>query len=158
MPNNNQQEFGIQEQVVDQGEQIQRLLYRILPFWPLVVLALALGVVGARIYLRYQVPVYQAKARLVVNDETQQKSANLNEIIKLDTRNVSNETEREMQVLGSKDLLTQLAIKMQLNISYMQKGLVRTSQYYDANLPFKMEMAHPDSVKFSFSIRIQPPF
>ncbi len=151
MPNNNQQEFGIQEQVVDQGEQIQRLLYRVLPFWPLIVLAVALGVVAARIYLRYQVPVYQAKARMVVNDETQQKSANLNEIIKLDTRNLSNETEREMQVLTSKDLLTKLAVKMQLNISYVQKGLVRTSQYYDVNLPFKMELEHPDSVRFSFS-------
>ena len=95
MSNSNQQDFGIQEQVVDQGEQIQRLLYRILPFWPLIVLAVALGVVSARIYLRYQVSVYMAKARLVVNDETQQKSANLNEIIKLDTRNLSSETERE---------------------------------------------------------------
>ncbi len=151
MANNNQQEFGIQEQVVDQGEQIQRLLYRILPFWPLIVLAIALGVVGARIYLRYQVTVYQAKARLVVNDETQQKSANLNEIIKLDTRNLSNETEREMQVLGSRDLLAKLAAKMQLNISYVQQGLVRTSQYYEVNLPFRMELQYPDSVKSSFS-------
>ena len=151
MPNNNQNEFGIQEQVVDQGEQIQRLLYRVLPFWPLIVLAVALGVVGARIYLRYQVPVYQAKARLVVNDETQQKTTNLNEIIKLDTRNLSNETEREMQVLGSRDLLTKLAVKMQLNIFYVQKGLVRTSQYYEANLPFKMELQYPDSVKYTFS-------
>ena len=151
MSNNNQQDFGIQEQVVDQGEQIQRLLYRILPFWPLIVLALALGVVSARIYLRYQVPVYQAKARMVVNDETQQKSANLNEIIKFDTRNLSSETEREMQVLGSRDLLTKVAIKMQLNISYVQQGLVRTSQYYDVNLPFRLELEHPDSVKYSFS-------
>ena len=138
MSNNNQQDFGIQEQVVDQGEQIQRLLYRVLPFWPLIVLSVALGVVSARIYLRYQVSVYMAKARLVVNDETQQKSANLNEIIKLDTRNLSSETEREMQVLGSKDLLTKVAIKMQLNISYVQQGLVRTAQYYYVNLPFKM--------------------
>jgi tyrosine-protein kinase Etk/Wzc len=151
MSNNTQQDTGIQEQVVDQGEQIQRLLYRVLPFWPLIVLAIALGVVSARIYLRYQVSVYMAKARLVVNDDTQQKSTNLNEIIKLDTRNLSNETEREMQVLSSRDLLTKLAVKMQLNISYVQQGLVRTSLYYDVNLPFRMELQYPDSVKKSFS-------
>lgn len=147
----NTQEYNSQEPAVDQGEQIQRLLYRILPFWPLIILTLALGIVGARVYLRYQVPIYAAKARVVVNDETQQKSANLQEIIKLDTRNLSSETEREMQVLSSRDLLTKLAVKLQLNIMYIQQGLVRTAQYYDENLPFQLELQNPESIKSGFS-------
>ncbi len=147
----NPQEFSLQEKTTDQGEQIQRLLYRILPFWPLIILAIALAIVGARIYLRYQVPIYVAKARLIVNDETQQKSANLQEIIKLDTRNLSSETEREMQVLVSRDLLTKLAARLQLNVVYIQQGLVRTSQYLAGNLPFKVELQNPDSVKATVS-------
>ena len=78
---NNQQEFGpLQDESVDQKEQIQRLIYRILPFWPLIVLAAIAGFLCAKVYLRYQVPIYVVKARIVVNDETQ-KSANLNEIL-----------------------------------------------------------------------------
>jgi tyrosine-protein kinase Etk/Wzc len=151
MSTDNSKEFGIQEQTLDQGEQIQRLLYRVLPFWPLIILAIGIAVAGARIYLRYQTPIYSAKARLIVNDESQQKGANLQEIIKLDNRNLSSETEREVQVLISRDLLTKLAIKRQLNVIYIQQGVVTTAQYYNENTPFKLELKYPDSVRGTYS-------
>lgn len=135
-----------QEEIVDRGEQIQRLLYRILPFWPLAVLALILGFMGARIYLRYQVPVYSAKARLIVNDQTEQKSANLQEILKIDTRNLSTETEKEMQILSSRDLLSKLAQSLQLNIHYIQKGRIRTAQFDQNELPLRLELQDPDTI------------
>lgn len=140
-------EFNSHEEIVDKGEQIQRLLYRIIPFWPLILSAIVLSVVAAKVYLRYQVPIYFAKARLIVNDATEQKSANLQEIFKLDTRNLSSETEREMQILSSRDLLTKLAIKLQLNINYIQKGRIRTAPYDVNELPFRLELENPDSVK-----------
>jgi len=140
-------EFNSHQEAIDKGEQIQRMLYRIIPFWPLILLALALAYVGARIYLRYQVPVYSAKARLIVNDQTEQRGANLQEIFKIDTRNLSSETEKEIQILSSKDLLTKVAINLQLNVIYSQKGRILEKQYYGNDLPFMLEMENPDSVK-----------
>lgn len=140
-------ELNTQEEIVDRGEQVQRLLYRILPFWPLIVLAVILGFIGARVYLRYQLPVYSAKARVIVNDQTEQKSANLQEILKIDTRNLSTETEKEMQILSSRDLLAKLTQKLQLNIHYIQKGRVRTARFDQNDLPVILELRNPDTIK-----------
>jgi capsular exopolysaccharide synthesis family protein len=150
---NDNQDFSPREEQQEQGEDIQRLLYRIIPYIPLLVAAILLGMVGARIYLRYQVPVYVARARVVVNDETQQKSTNLQEIMQIDTRNLSAETEREMQILRSRDLLRKLAVKMQLNVKYSQKGRIRTAHFYD-KLPFRLLLENPDSVKKAFSSEV----
>lgn len=150
MPDNREQVTS-QDELLDKGEQIQRLLYRIIPFWPLIILAIILSLVGARIYLRYQVPVYMAKGRVIVNDVTEQKSANIQEILKIDTRNLSSEAEREMQILQSRDLLAKLAAKLQLNINYFQKGRIRTAPYDVNDLPFKLELENPDTVKKTLS-------
>jgi hypothetical protein len=34
------EEFISQDEAIDKGEQIQRLLYRIIPYWPLIVFAI----------------------------------------------------------------------------------------------------------------------
>ncbi len=140
-------DFNSHEEAVDKGEQIQRILYRIVPFWPLIIIALALGYVGGSIYLRYQVPVYSARTRMIVNDQTEQKTANLQEILKIDTRNLTAETEKEMQILSSSDLLTKVAVKLQLNATYSQKGRILTKQFYGHDLPFILDMETPDSVQ-----------
>jgi tyrosine-protein kinase Etk/Wzc len=137
---NNNTEFKIQEDS-DQTQGIQRLLFRVLPFWPLILLALFLGYAGARIYLRYAV-----KARVIVNDDSQQKSGNLVDIMQLDTRNMSTETEKEMEILRSRDLLGKLAKKLQLNIQYTSKGYIKSSDNY-GHMPFQLELEQPDSVK-----------
>jgi tyrosine-protein kinase Etk/Wzc len=131
----------------EKGEQIQRLVYRILPYWPLVAIALAVGYLGAKIYLKYQVPIYEASARLVVNDDSQQKSANLQEIFRLENKSTSMETEREMQVITSSELLKRVAVKMQLNVSYIGKGRIRSSELYNNTVPFTLELDSPELIK-----------
>ena len=146
-----QEDFNQGDQGFDQGEQIQRLLYRIIPFWPLIVITIIAGYFAARSYLRYQVPIYTAKARLIVNDESEQKSANLQELFKIDNRNITSETEKEIQILSSKELLKKIASKLQLNVNYIQKGRIRTTQIYSKDVPFNLEIENPDSVKIAFS-------
>lgn len=144
MPTNTQ-EFNSIDENVDSNKQLQHFLYRVLPYWPLLLLAIIVAATGVHYYLKFQVPIYVAKARLVVNDETQQKSANLQEIVKLDTRNLSSETEREIEILQSRDLLKKLVLKLQLNVNYTFKGRVRTVDYYE-NTPIILELENPDSV------------
>ena len=139
-----------QQDSKERSEQIQRLVYRILPYWPLLIVALVTGFLGAKIYLKYQVPVYQASARLVVNDDSQQKSANLQEIFRLENKSNSAETEREMQVITSSELLKKVVINMQLNVSYVDKGRIRSSDLYN-NVPFKLELDDPESIRFNVS-------
>ncbi|MCW3093156.1 MAG: hypothetical protein JWP81_4225 [Ferruginibacter sp.] len=140
------QEFNNLEESLDESQRIQRLLFRVLPFWPLAVLAFGLGILSGYIYLRYQVSLYLVEAKLVVNDDSQQKSANLQEIIKLDTRNLSTEAEREMEILRSRDLLGKLASNLQLNVQYSQKGYLKSGQHFN-DTPFKLVLENPDSIK-----------
>src|SRR5947207_2484244 len=86
-----------QENSLEKNQQLQYFVFRIFPFWPLIFLALVLGGLAGYIVLRYATPIYQVRARIIVNDDSQNKSANLQEIIKLDTRNLSSEAEKEME-------------------------------------------------------------
>ncbi len=133
---------------MDEGQKIERLLFRILPYWPLVLLAILLGWLGANIYLRYQLPIYSVNAKLLVNDDTQQKSTNLNDIVNLEYKDASVETEREIQALTSRDLIGKLISKLQLNIVYSQQGLVKTRVQYN-NFPVTLELEDPDSINIS---------
>ena len=126
--------------------EMKRVFFRIIPFWPLAVLIISLFMFCAYIYLRYAIPVYEANARLIVNDDSQQKSANILEAFKIDTRNISNETERELEVLRSKDLLRKLVVLLQLNVQYSQKGFVRDGQF-NHKLPVELTLENPDSIK-----------
>ncbi len=145
-----QQEFNNHEETSEENQRVQRLLFRILPYWPVVLIALILGTLWGYVYLRYQVPIYMANAKIVVNDDSQQKSANLQEIFQLDTRNLSVEAEREMEILGSRDLIGKLVSDLQLNVLYSQKGYLKSGQYFN-NIPFKLELENPDSVQHGVS-------
>lgn len=142
--------FNTQESANDQKEQLRRVWFRVIPYLPVIVIAILLGGVFSFFYLRYATKTFASKARLIVNDDSQQKSSNLIEIMKLDTRNLSTETEREMEILRSKDLLRKLISRLQLNVQYNQKGFVKTGQFYK-NIPVSLELQQPDSIKSTFS-------
>ena len=57
---------GIQQD----GNIVQQLLFRYLPYWPLFVVMLILGVAAAYLYIRYAVPVYQANASILIKDKS----------------------------------------------------------------------------------------
>ena len=143
-------DFDVQENSQEKNQQLQYLIFRIFPFWPLIFLALVLGTSAGYILLRYATPIYQVKARVIVNDDSQQKSANLQEIISLDTRNLSAEAERELEILRSTDLLKKVASELQLNVKYILQGNIKTGEGFN-NAPFKLELQYPDSIKYAVS-------
>src|SRR5205809_5151665 len=112
----------MQENSLEKNQQLQFFLFRLFPFWPLIFVALGLGILTGYLFLRYATPIYQVKARIIVNDDSQQKTANLQEIIKLDTRNLSSESEKEMEILHSTDILAKVASRVQTNVIYSHVG------------------------------------
>lgn len=142
---NTTKEFNIKEDSLDQNQELQRLIFRIMPYWPLIVLSVLLGVVATRVYLRYATKIYAIKARVIVNDDSQQKAANLVDIMQIDTRNMSTETEKEMEILGSRELLGKLAENLQLNVNYGYKGYIKSFPNF-RSMPFSLELEQPDSV------------
>ncbi len=145
MPNNST-DFVERDNSQEQQHQLKQLIFRIIPYIPLIIGALLLGLICSRLYLRYATKMYATKARVIVNDDTQKKSANLLDVFQFDYKDISAETEREMQILRSRDLLSILVAKLNLNIQYSEKGYVKTGQAYN-NIPFSLELETPDSIK-----------
>jgi tyrosine-protein kinase Etk/Wzc len=139
-----------QESSLEKNQQLQYFLFRIFPFWPLIFFALGAGVMAGYLFLRYATPVYQVRARLAVNDDSQQRSANLQEIIKLDTRNITSEIEKEIELLRSTDMLKKVANELQLNVKYTGQGNIKSAEAYN-NIPFNLELENPDAIKAGFS-------
>ena len=148
-------DFNIKEEnSLEQNRHLQKLLFRILPYWPFVLFLFLLGILASKIYLLYTTKIYAVKSRIIVNDDSQQKSANLIDIVQLDTRNLSSETEKEMEILQSRNLLSDLAKKLQLNIHYGSKGYIKSGEVYK-NLPFTLEIKYPDSLEKPFSGNVE---
>ncbi|MFZ4059430.1 MAG: GumC family protein, partial [Ferruginibacter sp.] len=135
-----------QDEIKTQELQLQRFFFRIIPYWPMLILSLILGYIGARIFLKYSVNIYEVRAKISVIDDSQQKNANLIEIMNLDTRNLLAETEREIQILYSRDLITSVVKKLQLNIQCKEIGTLRTVDV-STELPFWLTLENPDSIK-----------
>ncbi len=123
---------------------LKRIFLRILPYWPLFPIVIILLLVGARFYLKYQVPVYQLTTRLVVNDGEQEKATNLFQVFRVN--NADRETEREKEILQSTGLITQVVRDNQLNVRWTKKGRVATIPQFD-NLPLEIMLETPDSAK-----------
>jgi capsular exopolysaccharide synthesis family protein len=127
----------------DDTVDLKRIIFRILPYWPLAPLLIMLFLTGAHLYLKYQVPVFIVTARVVVNDGEQEKGNNL--IQALRPNNADKETEKEKEILQSKALVTQVVRDQQLNIQWTKKGRVSKIPQY-GNLPLELWLESPDSV------------
>ena len=91
------QDFEERDNSLEQKKAIGQLFFRIIPYVPLVILAVVIGLFCSKLYLRYATKLYAAKARLIVNDDTQQKSTNMLEAIQLQYKDISAESEKELE-------------------------------------------------------------
>ena len=149
MPNNIR-DFEDHDNTLEQKKAIGQFFFRIAPYIPLVIIALIIGLFCSKLYLRYATKLYEVKARIIVNDDSQQKSTNMLEAIQLQYKDISAESEKELEILRSRDLLSNLVKKLQLNVSYSQKGFIKSGEYF-TNLPFTLELEKPDSVLSRFT-------
>ena len=138
----------------EQNERLRRIIFRVIPYSPLIIIVLLFGMLCSWFYLRYATRTYAAKARMIVNDDTQNKNTNLLDVMQFEYKDISAETEREMLILQSRDLLSSLVIKLQLNIQYNQKGYIKSGQSFK-DVPFNLHLQRPDSVKSTISSEVE---
>jgi tyrosine-protein kinase Etk/Wzc len=133
---------------------LNNIIRRILPYWPLLVLAAILSFVTAKIYLRYATKVYKVQARVIVNDEDQEKSSSGLLNIQLDGAGYFNETEKEVEILQSRTLLSVVVKKLHLQASFTKEGSVKQSSVYGENSPFRLLIFEGDSIRQTFEGKV----
>lgn len=123
----------------------KRLFLRILQFWPLILIAVLLASVIGFLYMRYTVPVYKISTRVVVNDDSQEGNTNLLESLNANFRNVDRQTEKEIEILRSKTLVSEVIQYLKLNIEWRGEGHIRSQALFEDS-PFRIEFSDPNLI------------
>jgi tyrosine-protein kinase Etk/Wzc len=139
MTQNNNQNFKPTDETVNiVGEIVQRYL----PYWPLFVLTIAIGITGSFFKLRYATPIYQANASIMLKDEQDGVESVLNALEGTESkRNVEN----EMELLKSKDLMADVVKNLGLYTNVYAPGRVKDLLAY-RTIPVTFIAMEPDSI------------
>lgn len=127
-----------------EGNIIHQMLFRYLPYWPLFIVMLILGVAAAYLYIRYTVPVYQANASILIKDE--KKGVNDSKVV--DAMNLfgSNKiVENEIEMIRSRGLLRNVVDKLHLYAPVYEEGKVNIVPAFRKS-PVQLIVQHPDSL------------
>ena len=103
----------------------------------MILVILVIGIGGAYAYLRYATPLYEAKARVAVIDNSQDNTNNIIQTIHVDTRGEQIEAEKQIDILQSKDLLSGVIQKLKLNVQWAYKNGLQT-RHIMYNLPVEL--------------------
>ena len=135
-------------------EEIQRYI----SFWPHYMVLLILFISIAFLYLRYTTYNYQTNAIIEIIDESQNNEMALPTELTVFNRSMIN-LENEINILKSYDLNRLVVEKLNSNIKYYNKGLIKSSLsskdkfFDDYNLEYMIDL-HEIKSKISFSIQV----
>jgi capsular exopolysaccharide synthesis family protein len=123
---------------------VKQLWFKYSPYWPLFLLCLALTIAGCWFYLRYQIPVYESTATILIKDEKkgEDDSRIIESLNLLSTKKI---IENEIEVLKSKQLMTEVVKKLSLYAPVFEQGKIKDLSAY-ASSPVSIQSFDPDSL------------
>jgi len=130
--------------VQQDGNIINQLLFRYLPYWPLFVIMFALGIMAAYTYIRYKVPVYGITASILIKDEKKgtDESKVLEQLNLFSSKKI---VENEIEIVQSRSLLKEVARNLHLYAAVYEEGKVNTIPAF-LKSPIDIEIRNPDSL------------
>lgn len=131
---------GIQQD----GNIVQQLLFRYLPYWPLFVVMLILGVATAYVYIRYAIPIYQAKASILIKDEKKGTAESRMEQ-QINLFGANKIVENEIELIRSRALLKNVVKNLKLYAPVYEEGKVNIVPAFTKS-PVELEVSNVDSL------------
>jgi hypothetical protein len=128
--NINNSDFLPSDQYEGDPIDVRELLFAFLRNWYWILLFVVLGFFGARLYLRYTVPIYQANGKILIKEE---ESSGLSEEAVLQEIGIlkpSSNIENEIQILKSRTLMQEVMEDLGLNVEYLGLGRLRNTDLY----------------------------
>jgi capsular exopolysaccharide synthesis family protein len=131
---------------------VQQFASKYVPYWPLFLVAIIIGIAIAYIYLRYSTPMYQASATLIIKDE--KKGNEESKIVEsLDQISSKKIVENEIEIIQSRKLMEDVIKKLGLYAPIYEKGDVHDVLAYTKS-PISIIALYPDSLSFVESINL----
>ncbi len=133
---------------------LKEFFFKYLRYWPLLVTGIVVALFLAFLYVRYSTPIYRAKGSLFIDKQTTpgSRGQGLDEMFMFSGNmlNLSN----EQQILKSRPLLRRVVRSLYLQVSYYNKGNIRSSNIY-GNSPFRLEIISLKDLSSSFTLEIE---
>ncbi|HVG41168.1 MAG TPA: polysaccharide biosynthesis tyrosine autokinase [Chitinophagaceae bacterium] len=132
---------------------LSSFFFRFIPYWPLFLSLLAIFIIAAWVYLRYQTPIYAASATIVVKDE--KRGVDESKIMEsLNAYATSKIVENEIEVIRSRTLANEVVDSLRLYAPIYEDSRVRPGSAYTTS-PIVIEAKNPEHLpivsKINFS-------
>lgn len=127
-----------------EGNLFEFLSFRYLPYWPLFVVLMLIGGVGAWIYLKFTIPMYEAYATILVKDDKK----GVNEAGVEEALNIFSSkkiVENEIEVIQSKKLMKEVVTQLNLYAPVFEKGRFKSTSAYHTS-PIIIEAKRPEDI------------
>jgi len=128
------------------------LFYKYVRFLPLFVLSVAFALLGAYMYLRYTIPIYNVGGSLVIKSDQANNSGD--KLEDLFGNNKSLNIQSEIEILKSRPLMQRVVDSLNLQFSYFVKGKIKKVNIYRQG-PFIVNALRINDSSRSFSIKIR---
>lgn len=135
------------------------ILFEYLMYWPWFVACLILCLAGAWIYLRYQTPVYNVNATVLIKQDDKGKSSVNNPLATmqdLGMLSMASNFDNEMEILHSRTLIRKVVNTLGLNISYTEpRSFGYARPLYKNDSPIRVWMTPEEAEKLSAPLSLQ---
>ncbi|MEX0275523.1 MAG: GumC family protein, partial [Flavobacteriaceae bacterium] len=126
----------------ERQEDILSLFFnKLYPFWPLFLVLILLGLLGAWVYLKVTTPYYETSLALIIHDEN--KGVDDSKIIESTNVFTSKKiVENEVEVLRSKELINEVVERLELYAPIYEEGLIKDLHSYE-KCPLRIQVRDP---------------
>lgn len=135
------------------------LFFEYLMYWPWFVACLIICLAGAWCYLRYQAPVYNVNATVLIKQEDKNKAggqnASLAAMQDLGMLSMASNFDNEVEILQSRTLLKKVVNTLNLNITYKEKRSFGYPTQLYKDTPVQVWMSPEEADKLPSALQIK---
>ncbi|MCX2473258.1 polysaccharide biosynthesis tyrosine autokinase [Pedobacter sp. MC2016-05] len=136
--------IGKSEEIKPTGQSRGFLIFRLLPYWPMFLLLFIIAITGSFIYLQITPSVYQANARIQIN-EREGAADNKSEDKVISGLTTKQTVDNEREVIASSPIVYKVVENLGLYTTIFQKrGIARVVLY--KNAPLKIMVKDPNAL------------
>lgn len=121
----------------DSLEDVKIILAKILRKWYWVVLALAVAITAAVLYIRYQDPIYVVKASFISRKFDDRRTSLIPSLTEFVGYSERIEVFQQIPILKSESRIIETLSRLDFDVSYMVEGNIKTTELYKGN-PYKV--------------------
>lgn len=130
---------------------LKEFIFKYIHYLPLIVVCICIALLLAFVKVRYTIPQYNVAGKLIINKDTKGGGGQSLENMYLFSNNIN--LKNEVEILQSRQLAKRVVKSLDLQISYYNKGTVRSSNIY-SHSPIELEILSLTDSMQSFALEL----